>query len=99
MFECPDCGYKDEPCWRSSHWFLYTITCKIDELEMLNPGLAEKVKGSSGRLEDGPYVYRGPTKGGRVYRVLKELEGEYKRGHWQEKTKDPFRRELTEFQK
>lgn len=99
MFECPLCGYRDEACWRASHWFLYTITCKIDELESLNPKLGKMVRESGGRLEFGPYIYRGPTKGGRVYRVLKELEGEYKRGHWQEKPKDPFKRQLTDFQK
>jgi len=65
----------------------------------LNRGLGERIIQSGGRHVEGPYVYRGPTKGGRVYRVLKELEGEYKRGHWQEKPKDPFKRELTEFQK
>ena len=49
---------------------------------------------AGGRFKEGPYVYRGPTKRGRVYRVLKDLEGEYKRGHWQEKPKDPCQQKL-----
>lgn len=95
MFECPKCGYRDEPCWRASRFMLYTITCKIDELEFQNHRLAEKLKESNGRYEEGPYVYR-LAKSGRCYRVLKELEGEYKRGHWTEKPKDPFQKKLLE---
>jgi len=94
MFECPKCGFKDSPCWRASHFMLYTITCKIDELEPFEPELAEALRTSDGRLEQGPYVYRYVQQSGRVYRVLKELEGEYKRGHWTEKPKDPFQTEL-----
>ena len=94
MFECPKCGFRDSPAWRASRFMLYTITCKIDELDLLDPDLAKKIRNAGKRLELSPYVYRYVQKSGRVYRVLKELEGEYKRGHWTEKPKDPFQKKL-----
>lgn len=96
IFVCPECGFKDSPCWRASHWFLYTLTTKIGELEVWEPELAKKLKEKQ-EVEIGAYYYK-LAKSGRVYRVVKELKGEYKRGHWQEKPKhpDPSQKKLLE---
>lgn len=99
IFICPKCGFKDASCWRASRFMLYTITCKIDELQVCEPKIAKELIASGVRLELGPYVYRLVEKSGRVYRSTKEMEGEYKRGHWTEKPKDPFQRKLLEVSK
>jgi hypothetical protein len=93
-FVCPKCGFKDSPCWRFSHWFLYTLTTKIDELETFEPAVARKLveaKDSKGHseIEIGPYTYM-LSKTGRCYRLRTDLKAEYKRGHWTEKPK-PFK--------
>jgi len=65
----------------------------IDELETWEPELAKKLR-EQNELEIGAYYYK-LAKSGRVYRVAKELKGEYKRGHWQEKpVKDQFQKKL-----
>jgi hypothetical protein len=93
-FVCPKCGFRDSPCWRASHWFLYTLTCKIDELDQFEPEIA-KILREKKEVEIGAYYYK-MSKFGRVYRVIKELKGEYKRGHWQEKPKPPGQTKLSE---
>lgn len=84
-FCCPKCGFRDSPCWRASHWMLYTQTCRIDELEPFEPDIAKRLREEI-EFEDGPYWYK-MAKSGRVYRCLKELKAEYKRGHITEKPK------------
>jgi len=95
MFQCEKCGHRESSVWRASRFMLYTLTCKIDELELLHPILAEEIKQSGKRLEKGYYVYRYVEKSGRVYRSHKDFEMEYKRGHLTEKPKDPFQKKLT----
>jgi len=94
-FICPKCGFRDSPCWRSSHWMLYTLTCRIDELEPFEPEIAKQLREKI-EIEVGPYWYKLVPKSGRVYRVIKELKNEYKRGHITEKPKNPFQKKLAE---
>ncbi len=91
-FECPKCGFRDSPCWRSSHWMLYTQTCRIEEVEPFEPDIAKRLREEI-EFEQGPYWYK-MAKSGRVYRVLKEMKAEYKRGHITEKPKDPYQTKL-----
>jgi hypothetical protein len=96
-FVCPKCGFKDSPCWRSSHWFLYTVTCRIEDLDPWEPELAKLLREKK-EVEQGPYWYK-LSKFGRVYRVPKELKGEYTRGHWQDHPKDKTQTKLLETSK
>jgi len=72
MFVCPNCGYRDKPCWRAHKWMLYVVYCTIDDLESFQPALAEKLR-ETADVEEGPYAYHlGKT--GYVLRVAKELK-------------------------
>jgi len=57
MFVCPNCGYRDLPCWKAHRYFLYVVYCRIDELEACNPKLALELKRKR-QLEKGPYFYK-----------------------------------------
>ena len=61
LFVCPNCGFKDYPCWRNHRHQLYTSYCHISELETFDPKLAGEIRARAPteRLpyQEGPYVY------------------------------------------
>lgn len=94
MFVCPKCGYKDESCWRSAAFKKYAVYCKLDELEVFRPELANKLR-EQNRIVDAIYVYR-LSKNNFVYRLLKEFEVFYGSHGITEKPKlvDPAQKRL-----
>ena len=56
MRECPECGYKDPPCWRHKRHRLLTDYCYIDELEVWQPEIAKIVKEKKD-VKIGHYIY------------------------------------------
>ena len=79
MFECPVCGYRDYPCWRAACWLKVAVYCRLDELRVWDPDLAETISvlQPGETLEIGPYTYR-LTRNGYVYRILTELASMWK---------------------
>jgi len=57
MFVCPECGYHDDPCWRSHRQRRYSVYCHIDELKCFRPKLAERLR-KRRIIEEEPYCYR-----------------------------------------
>lgn len=50
MRECPcGCGYKDPPYWRNVRYRLYTMYCRIDDLELQEPLIFAKIKASNAK--------------------------------------------------
>jgi len=94
MFQCRRCGLKDDPCWRASRYFLYVVHCKIDELDVWDKPVADKLR-QLGKVDEPPYHYR-LTKTGRVYRMLIELKDYYYHGGTTEKHYGPFKKEVKE---
>jgi len=72
MFECPRCGFKDAPCWRTSRFVIYAVYCTLDELSVWEPELAEKLK-SEKRVDHGPYIYYRRGRQNHIYRIHREL--------------------------
>lgn len=94
-FICPHCGFRDFACWHSSHWFLHTMTCKLEDLEVWQPEIAKKLKENK-EIEPGDGYWYKVSKFGRCYRVPVDMKSEFKRGHTQDKPKSakPLAKEL-----
>jgi len=101
-FICPNCGFKDSPCWRNSRFQIYTVYCRIDELQEFEPKIAERLlkerhiemkkrgKLVSVEIEEGEYYYQ-LTKTEIVNRTSIELKYMLKHGHFTEKHKSKGR--------
>ena len=78
LFTCPKCGFVESPCWRGACWLKGAVYCRLDELFVWEPDLAEKVKvlQIGEKLIVGSYVYR-LTRSKNVYRLPKELANIY----------------------
>jgi uncharacterized C2H2 Zn-finger protein len=78
MFQCPKCGYRDDPCWRAACWLKVATYCRLDELRTWQPALAETLaRLKTGEVHvEGAYSYR-VTRSGNVYRLLKEYSSIY----------------------
>jgi len=77
-YVCPECGHQDSPCWRSACWLKVATYCRIDELKVWEPDLAEKVS----TLNIGEtYSHKGMTyrltRSGNVYRIVDVLASVY----------------------
>jgi len=72
VFECPHCGFRDAPCWRTSRFVIYAVYCTLDELAVFEPDIAEALK-SEKRVDYGPYVYYKRGRQNHIYRIHKEL--------------------------
>lgn len=62
MRECPCCGYVDSPVWRNVRHRIYTMYCRLDELEMWEKPLYALLKAKIERNETrdfilGKYIY------------------------------------------
>jgi hypothetical protein len=44
MRECPNCGCMESPVWRNVRYRIYTMYCRIDELDCWEPVLAQILK-------------------------------------------------------
>jgi hypothetical protein len=44
MRECPCCGFMESPVWRNVRYRIYTMYCRIDELDCWEPELAQLLK-------------------------------------------------------
>jgi len=78
MFVCPECGFRDLPCWRAHRYFLYVVYSRLDELEAFDKELANKLR-ETPDLEVGPYTYhltqpRDPNATRYVLRVPTDLK-------------------------
>jgi hypothetical protein len=71
MFVCPNCGFRDAPCWRTCRFIRIAVYCRLDELESFDPKLTQKLR-KNNDLEEGPYAYH-VSKTGYVVRVVREL--------------------------
>ena len=94
MFVCPNCGFRDSPCWRNSRFVIYAVYTTLDELQLWEPEVAVLLKDNK-RVEFGVYVYWRRGRANHIYRMLKELESLSREGT--EKPKDPFQRKLAEY--
>lgn len=96
MFVCPKCGFKDSPCWRSSHWRRYSVYCRLDELEVWEPEIAKQLKDTTEWVEIGPYLYK-VSRTGIVNRTTPGMgKAEFQTHGFTEKPKDPFQKKLVE---
>jgi len=79
---------------------MYAVYSTQEELMSLESELWKELEGiQKGEFRlIGPYYYWLRGRAGHVYRIPKELLG-YAKGNQTEKPKDPFKRELTEFQR
>jgi len=62
MRECPCCGYMESPVWRNVRHRIYTMYCRIDDLELWEPELYKllKEKAAKGDFADfiiNKYIY------------------------------------------
>lgn len=62
MRECPCCGHKDSPIWRNVRYRIYTMYCRISDLDNWEPELYailnEKVKAKDFKdFTIGRYIY------------------------------------------
>ncbi len=75
---CPNCGFKDGIYWRPRHFDTNIEICKLEDLQLMNANLADKIDELYDKLRskalvmEGIYVYR-MTKSGMVWRLEKKL--------------------------
>ena len=98
MFICQKCGWRDFPQWRSHKWQLYSVYCRIDELESFEPDLAKILKEQIEHDDEHGYFYHYAKKSGIVIRIPSDLKQWFKRGHTEEKYKPHnLSKKLTQF--
>ena len=101
MFVCPKCGFRDDPCWKAHRYFLYAVYCRLDELEVFDKELADKLR-ETPDLEIGPYAYhvtspKNPDTARYVLRIPNDLKEFMYRRELIERYKqrmDPFQKKL-----
>ena len=93
MFECPKCGFKDSPCWRTSRFVIYAVYCSLDELKEFEPEIAAKLANDK-QVYDGPYLYYKRGRANHIYRIHRELESIIHGHNVTEKVQDPFQTRL-----
>jgi len=92
MRQCPNCGYRDPPYWRSARHRYVSDICHISDLEFNDPKLAKKIKilgRAPNYYENGNYFYR-LTKGNKVERTHKDdmvalKSGFYEKSEWKDR--------------
>ncbi len=88
LFVCPDCGFKDAPIWKSSHWRRYSVYANVSEVESFFPELLKKLRESEdGWVWESPYWYQINKKGTIVNRMTQMGRDEFKTHGFTEKRK------------
>jgi len=79
---------------------MYATYCRLDELEVWEPNLVEKLKDQK-QVEENGYFYNLTRKNNIVIRIPADLKDYWKRGHTEEKAKivDPAQKKLLENKK
>lgn len=85
MFICQKCGWRDFPQWRSHKWQLYSVYCRMHELESFEPNIAKILKEEIEYEDEYGYFYHYAIRSGIVIRIPSDLKQWFKRGHIEEK--------------
>jgi len=97
-FVCPQCGFKDSPCWRTCNFRRYSMIARIGELEVWEPEHTKTILEAKGKwVFIAPYWYKHSLKSGMVNRTTEGMGvDEWKTHGFTEKPKDPFQKKMTE---
>jgi len=96
MRVCPNCGYRQNPYWRSSKWVYGIDICYVDDFQIIKPDLHKLLLDGRPTISDEYFTYRLAGKG--KYYVERIDNETFKLEGWRPKyegtKKDPFQKKL-----